>query len=124
MNKYYYQGILVRTSEHNYTHAVINTDGDFVKGKLISCSGSELNARKVIQRAISEKESNIRFSKDAIKALRAGKSGFMAKYGNRSYPYRFDPNDTIESHTQWMESYQRSIDYIQKYWKVVELEKR
>lgn len=123
MNKYYYQGVLVRTSERDYTHAVVNTDGEFNKRKLVSCSSSYTNALKVIQRAISERESNIRFNETALRAFRAGKPGFMAKSGTHTYPYRFEPGDSEESLLKGIEGWRASIDYISKYWKVVDLQK-
>lgn len=123
MNKFYYQGILVRSSEREYTHAVVNTDGEFSKKKLVACSGSYTNALKVIQRAVSERESNIRFNETALKAMRAGKPGFMAKSGTHTYPYRFEPGDTEESLLADIERVRASVDYITKNWKVVELTK-
>lgn len=122
-NKYYYQGVLVRTSDHEYTHAVISTNGEFTKGKLVGCRTSEQAARQIISSEISGYMNSIRNCEEAIKALKAGKTGYWAKEGRRSYPYRFLASDTIEKYERALERTQRGMEYIETYWKVVELTK-
>lgn len=122
-NKYYYQGVLVRTSDREYTHAVISTKKPFSKAMLMSCHSSAELAEKMIRAAISEQESNIRFSQACIKCLESGKTWFMWKSGGRSYPHRMSSDDSIEKCKKWIASYQARIEYIETYWKAVELTK-
>lgn len=119
MAKFYYNGKLVRTSKnHMYTHAVINID----KGTLIGCRACEKGAIDLKESYLSERRTGMRNAEAAIEAFKKGKTYYMAKVGRRDYPEKFHKEDTLESLQSWLNQCKESIEYIQKNWKVVELE--
>ncbi len=119
-HRYYYNGNLVRTSEREYTHAVINNQ----TGRLVACSGSERLAQNVKSSAESECRRGIRNAEAAYKALVAGKSYYREEYGRRTYPVKFHPDDTPEGMQTWKAEVQARLEHIQRDWAIVELEKR
>ena len=79
-NKYYYNGKLVRTSDHIYTHAVLNE-----KGEVIACRPSFEKASNVITSEVSKAKKAINENNKGIEARKAGKDGFWTKDGNTKY---------------------------------------
>lgn len=114
--KYYYEGKLIRTSNHIYTHAVIDS-----KGKCVACRNGYENAVKAKNAERSNKA--IKEANDAINALKAGRKYYFYKIGQFSYKYTFKANDTIEKYQGVIE---RANDWnkIVDSWQIVELEAR
>ena len=120
--KYYYNDVLVRTSKnHKYTHAVIKR----VDGKIIcmGCSSSKDGAEKIKRREASYYERQIANCEEAIKALKAGRSGYSSKDGRRSYYIKFEKDRTVEFYEECMKNARSSLDYINS-WEIVEVEER
>lgn len=116
--KFYYNGKLLRTSEtHTYTHAVING-----AGKCVGCRTSQKAAQYIIDYEVNQCRQGIENCKAAIKALESGKSYYTVKSGRRTYPHKFQKDDTIESYADYIDGCEKRIDYILRSWKVVELE--
>jgi hypothetical protein len=89
--KYFYNGELIRTSTHIYTHAVLDE-----KGNCIACRNGRENAQKAkdAQRVWANGER--RFAEEAIKAMQAGRSSFFYTSGRDKVVYKFKPDDTVE----------------------------
>lgn len=119
--KFYYNNELVRTSKsHIYTHAVI----DMATGSCKGCRANRETAEAIISTEISMYNRGIENCKKAIKALGNGSSGYMERYGKRTYFNRFGADDTIESFKESIEWRVSRINEIKETWKVVELEAR
>lgn len=118
--KFYYNGKLVRTSTHNYTHAVINTKN----GNVVGCRTSEDAAQKVISSEISQYRTGIQNTMSLMRALEQGKKSYLVKVGHRSFMERITESHSIQRCQEWIESNEKQIEYIRKNWKVVELEVR
>lgn len=123
--KFYYNGKLIRTSQnHNYTHAVIDTERN---NALIGCRASKDTAESVISGEINRLERSLKNHEAIKKALENGKPGFYGKDGRRTYWVRFSENEsyyTLESVERWMICDKKEIEYVKNNWKVVELEAR
>ena len=117
--RFYYNGELVRTSKnHIYTHAVINTENNACMG----CRANKENAEAIITSEIASNEKRIANSETAIKALENGKSGYYVKDGRHTWYCKFEKEDTVDRYTESIKWRRERIDYIEKNWKVVELE--
>ena len=114
MYKYYIDGKLVRTSDHIYSHAVINTKN----GKVIGCRANEQNAQAIITSAIHAQEVNIRNAKSHINAILNGKKTYKVIDGRKSY-YDSIGNETAEEVEKWMNTYEAAIEGIRKNWDVL-----
>lgn len=90
--KYYYNGKLVRTSEHAYTHAVIDTK----TGKAVACRNGLRNAESARQSELSLTRGDIKYYEDMIKAMKAGRSHFFCKSGRCTVKHKIADNMTIE----------------------------
>lgn len=120
--KFYYNGNLIRTSKnHHYTHAVINENE-----KALTCSATRQGCEQFIQRYINESLEGIENSKNAIKALNAGKKGYYIKYGRITYWHSFSEygENTVEKCEEWIEHCKNRIEWIKANWKIVEIEER
>ena len=112
--KYYYNGKLMRTSNHVYTHAVIDNNG-----KCVACRNGYANAVKAKNAERSDKA--IREANNAINALKAGRSYYFFKIGQCSYKHTFEAKDTIERYQGVIEranEWNKVVDS----WQIVELE--
>lgn len=119
-HKFYYNGKLIRKSEHDYTHAVIADDG-----KLAGCRTSREAAQSIISSEISRARKEIENYEKGIKAMEKGDDGYMVSYG-RGYKYyhKFGGEyDTVENYRKSINNFERFIARCNN-WKVVELEKR
>lgn len=90
--KYYYNGQLVRTSDHVYTHAVIDTK----TGKAIACRNGAEAAEAAKNAELSSARSNIKYFEDMIKAMKAGQNHFSYKIGRCTARARIADDMTIE----------------------------
>ena len=116
--KFYYNGKLIRSSEHAYTHAVINIETGMCEG----CRTSEQAARSIISQAINRELAEITNCKSAIKALESGKKYYTVKIGRRTCPIKLDKDDSIKLYEDYMKASEKFIEAIKQYWRVVELE--
>lgn len=90
--KYYYDGKLVRTSDHIYTHAVYDTS----KGKVMACRNGLDNALSAKNAEMSLERGNIRYYEDMIKAIKAGRDYFFTKCGRVTEKHKIGENMTVE----------------------------
>lgn len=114
--KYYYNGKLVRTSDHEYTHAVI----DMSTGKCKGCRASEEKAMAIKAEEIGKYEARITGCLKQIKALEEGKTFWYCKYGRDTFktPIRMSKAEL----EQMMADIQKDIDRIGQSWQIVKLE--
>lgn len=123
--KFYYNNELIRTSKnHEYTHAVIDTQ----TGRCLGCRTSAQACESIISSEISRHMSCIEDENKMLKALESGKRSYRTSYrtrnGMRSWTENIDPKITIEQINEWIDSRNESINYIRNNWKIVELERR
>lgn len=119
--KFYFEGKLVRTSKtHEYHYGVYNK---FYQ-KMRSCHSTKELAEKELQSYINEPLSEIENCKLGIKALKSGKKGYWVKCGRRSFPVRFEKEDTVEQFEESIKSLMERHEYRKKNFCVVELEAR
>lgn len=116
-NKYFYNGKLVRTSEHIYTHAVLNE-----KGELVGCRPSYDKAHNIITSKIAEANSFVKEYKSLLKAISEGRKTYEFKVGNRRIiaPVRYTDVNEING---WIDGLYERIATISS-WTIVELECR
>jgi hypothetical protein len=114
--RYYYNGELMRTSAHTYTHAVLDE-----KGKCIACRNGLDNAIKAKEAEKQWDKRIIRDSQTAIKALQAGRTYYIYKIGGAACKYRFEDGDTVTKYQEQIERSMAHIAVIDGY-QVVELE--
>lgn len=119
--KFYYNGELIRTSKnHEYTHAVIDVRNNGCYG----CRTSAKAAQAIIDTHIRNCDEEINNCMVAVKALKAGKSGYIAQVGRNKYPHIFAKDDTVESYMEWIEDRIARKHELQDNLIVVELEQR
>ena len=118
--KYYYNGRLVRTSAHDYTHAVIDDE----TGKVLGCRANRAGAESIKSAAINERFRGLENTTRLLKAIRAGKSCYKVTEGRRSYYERVTAEDTEESCLEYFGWLTEKIEHIRAHWQIVELEKR
>lgn len=119
--KFYYNGELIRTSKtHEYTHAVIDVRNSGCWG----CRTSYKAAQAIIDGQISGCNESINNCTAAIKALKAGKVGYIGKDGRNTFKHIFREDETVEKYMGYIEDALKRIHEIQDYLKVVELERR
>lgn len=116
--KYYYNEKLIRTSDHEYTHAVI----DMTTGKCKGCRGSEDKAMAIKAAEISKYEARITGCHKQIKALAEGKTFWYCKQGRNIFKTTI--RRTKEELEQMIEDNQKYIDSIEQDWQIVKLEAR
>lgn len=115
--KYYYNGKLVRTSAHEYTHAVLNDKGDCV-----ACRGSYDKALSVKMQYVNELRRNATHNRKCAEAKRADKRTMIVKNGRgRSYPVTLD--QTPEVYEISAAHDEAHADRIMETWQVVALSK-
>lgn len=116
-NKYFYNGKLVRTSEHEYTHGVL------VNGKVVACRPSYEKAHNVITSEIAKANGFVKEYKSLLKAIAEGRGTYEYKIGNRRIiaPVR---NKNVEEIEGWIANMNNHIETVTNTWKVVELERR
>lgn len=116
--KYFYEGKLVRTSTHVYTHAVLDDEG-----KCVACRNGLEAALKAKEAEKSFFKTIIRDSNEAIKALKAGRKGYFYKMGRSQYFCKFTAENTLERYQTSIANAEAQIARIDTY-QVVELEAR
>ena len=80
--KYYYNDRLIRTSNHVYTHAVLDENG-----KCVACRNGLEAAISARHAESSFDRSAIKDYEDAIKALKAGRTYYTYKVGRVKYAH-------------------------------------
>ena len=120
-HKFFYNGKLIRKSEHEYTHAVITDDG-----KLAGCRTSRDAAQSIISSEISHAQREIENHKRALKALENGENGYVINLGRGNKYFHKFGNNEYETVENCQAAIRRLESFIEKCnnWKVVELEKR
>lgn len=120
--KFYYNGILVRTSKnHEYKYALIN---QLEKGiiAVITCSSTYDGCQKELNRIISNKYENIENYKRILKSIESGKDYYYCKMG------RYEAKEKIryskEQYEHDLEVYENEVNEIKNNYKIVELEQR
>lgn len=116
--KYFYNGNLVRSSYHEYTHGVIDGTGD-----LIACRNGAENAEKARQAEKRVYKHNLDYYEAKLKALEAGRDTFECKSGREKTWHKIKPGTTKASIRLHIKKCQELIDYIEEHYKVVELVK-
>lgn len=124
--KFYYNGVLVRTSKnHEYHFAVVTKDD-----KLVSCHGTREAAEKEYRRPIAERESSIQDELAAIKAINEGKTYVDRKICRSWQRIHFKGKDLFGNDRSKVETWEgyiadnkKSIENL-KTRKIVELEQR
>ena len=103
--KYYYNGELIRTSDHIYTHAVIDTK----TGKAVACRNGldKAEAAKLDETRLAR--SDIRDLNEKIKAIKAGKNKFWVKVGRTGMWCKISEKCTVQDCEN---SIKRCEDYI------------
>lgn len=121
--KYYYNGQLIRTSKnHVYSHAVIiEKDGKY---NVFGCRKTLEDAQALINSEISGCRRRIGNANEAIKAMTAGKKGYYAKEGRRTWYITFPADYTIETYEHEIEWQNDRIKHIESTWQIVPLEAR
>lgn len=120
--KFYYNGQLVRTSNHAYKFACLEVRG----GKYITvcCSKTRDGAEKAKNHELSDCDRIIENVTNAIKAKEAGKKGYYAREGRRTYFLKFD--DSFYYELDYMknkiESLKERIEDVKNNWVIVELQ--
>lgn len=114
--KFYYKDKLVRTSNHNYTHAVMNGD---------KCEGCRTSFKKALAIKTQKLNSINTEYKDmlrAIKAIEEGKSFYWSRFRGKEYKHEL---------TGDKKHYEKSLHYyadkyikVERDWIVVQLECR
>ena len=117
--KYFYNGNLVRSSYHEYTHGVITGAGE-----LIACRNGEANAEKARQAEKLIYKRNLTFYEAKLKALRAGRDTFECKSGRMKTWYKIAPGTTERQILAAIRKNEEAIELIEKTYRVVELVKR
>lgn len=120
-HKFFYNGKLIRKSEHEYTHAVITDNG-----KLVGCRTSYEAARSIISSEISHAQREIENHRRALKALENGEAGYTIDLGRGNKYFHKFGNNEYETVENCQTALKRLEDFIEtcSNWKVVELEKR
>lgn len=120
--KFYYNNELVRTSKHAYTHAVLvlYEDGTF---KVAGCRTSKDACEAIIRQEINYAKQAIQNYNSLAKAIKEGKKKYGCKEGRRTY-YLPVEDSTVEQCNERIAGKEEYIDFIEKHWKVVELEAR
>ena len=90
--KYYYNDTLIRTSDHSYTHAVIDTK----TGKAVACRNGIAAAESARNAEVSFERGNIKYYENMIKAMKAGRSYFFYKIGRCTDKARIADDMTVE----------------------------
>ena len=90
--KYYYNGKLVRTSDHIYTHAVIDT----TTGKTVACRNGLSKAEAARIDELRWTRSSIKYYEDMLKAMRAGRDHFFYKIGKCTERSKIADDMTVE----------------------------
>jgi len=118
--KFYYNGQLVRTSDHAYTHAVIVIkDG---KVCTIGCRTNRKAAEQIISSEIHAYEGNIKWYNAKLNALANGKTSIRMTYNGHSWMESI--KDTPEQIKESIKKAEERIEEIRREWKLVELEAR
>lgn len=91
--KYYYNDKLIRTSDHVYTHAVIDTK----TGKAVACRNGIEQAEAARYAELSFSRGSIRYYEDMIRAMKAGREYFFHKVGRMTEKHKISENMTVES---------------------------
>lgn len=104
--KYYYDGKLVRTSDHVYTHAVIDTK----TGKAIACRNGAEAAEAAKNAELSYARSDIKYFEDMIRAIKAGQNHFYHKIGRCTARAKIADDMTIEKAENKIEQLKTWID--------------
>lgn len=119
--KFYYNGKLVRTSKtHEYKYGVYSANQD----KVIACSATREGAEAHITRIMSDSRDRLKTYEGALKALKAGASGFDSYFGRRSTYIRFRQEHTEKYFTEQIDYYKENLIKIRNNCKIVELEIR
>ena len=90
--KYYYNGELVRTSDHTYTHAVLDTK----TGKVIACRNGADKAELARVAEVSLARGDIRYYDEMIRAMKLGRRYFFYNVGRMKEKTEIDEAMTIE----------------------------
>ena len=117
-NRYFYNGKLVRTSEHEYTHGVTNEEG-----VVFACRPSYEKAHSVITSEIAKANSFIKEYRSLLKAINEGRKTYEFKVGNRRVIAPVE-NHNVNEVEGWIEGFNKHIEKVSNSWKVVELERR
>lgn len=121
--KYYYNGILIRTSKtHDYRYAVV---GELKDGKYdsLGCRSKKEDAEELLNSKIRKSANNITTYQDHIKAIENGESGWTSTFKGRKYYHRFTADDTVEKYERWIAIEEEQIRHTIETYKVVELER-
>ena len=120
--KYYYNGHLVRTSDHTYTHAVIIA----ASGKVIACRNGLENAEAAKRAELSSHfGKRIKYYEQMLEAARKGKTYFYDTTVMRGRSYKADvTHSAAELEIEIAELKELMANYDRYEWKVVPLEVR
>ena len=119
--KFYYNDKLIRTSKnHEYTHAVIDANTGVCKG----CRTNYQACASIISSEINSEINSIKDDEEMLKAIRTGKNYYTVKFGRHTFREKIRPDHTVERITGWINGHKEKIEYINKNWKIVELERR
>ena len=118
--KYYYNGQLVRTSEHTYTHAVIDTK----TGKAVACRNGADKAETARNAEMSLYRGDIRWYEEMIKAMKKGHRKFIYKARGLQEIHNIADDMTIEKAERRIAELKEWIDKRMSELVVVPLEAR
>lgn len=119
--KFYYNNKLIRTSKsHNYTHAVINQ----TTGNCLGCRTSYSACESLINSEVNAYYQGIENGHKAIEALEAGKAGYYAKEGRKSWYIKFEEGRTVQFYRELIQGNRKALKNISDNWIIVELECR
>ncbi len=116
--KLYYDGKLIRTSKnHEYTHAVIDTE----TGSCLGCGTSLENAQAILNQNINEYETEINNCDLGLKAISENKTYYYPIVKGKSR--KSDIILSAETYIRLMNEYESTLKRVKRH-KVVELECR
>ena len=104
--KYYYGGKLVRTSDHVYTHAVLDT----TSGKVVACRNGADKAEAARVAELSLCRGDIKYYEEMIKAMKKGREYFIYTIGRATEKAKIAEDMTVEKAEQRIEELKAWIE--------------
>ena len=116
---YYYEEQLIRTSDHEYTHAVLDQTG-----KCIACRNGLQNAEKALNEVRRPYMVDIKNLNEKLAAIKDGRIYYTLKYGRNSWHVKLQTEDTEASVRGRITDLQNQLGFINRHYRIVELEKK
>lgn len=119
--EFYYNNRKIRTSEHDYTHALINTR----TGECIGCRTSYKACESFMNTELNTTRRYIANLERRLEAIKEGKSYYNSEFKKGQWTkYAIHPTETVEQAEELLNKTKDRLARLVRDWKIVELEVR